>query len=391
MQGSTEGSSASLLQLAFTQLGWKTYRVRGQLFEVEERYTLTSVVGHGAYGVVCAAFDNTEFRNVAIKRVGHLFDDLVDGRRIWREIVIQRILRENGCRNTLNLLRIVPPRESVADFRELCIVTDLYDTDLHTVIHRVKSNSIVTLQRIMVRILRCLADMHFMGIIHRDVKPSNILIGDKPDSDNAVVCDFGLARAGLLDLDEPLDLTDYVVTRWYRPPELLLMCRYGFPIDMWAMGCIIAEYVIGRPLFGGCDYVHQMQLVLSSIPMTGTGFVEGGSRAALGFLNELERKYKGKRPLADLLEGLTAEGVDLVTKLLAFEPSKRLTAMQALQHPFFAHVGGEGVSHCTRPPKADVSFDLHAEISEAQLRRAIWEEVARYQDGNPMKKGCILS
>ncbi|RNE99011.1 putative mitogen-activated protein kinase 5, putative,protein kinase [Trypanosoma rangeli] len=387
MHGSAESSSVSLLQLMSTQRGWKTYRVRGQMFEVEERYTLMSVVGHGAYGVVCAAFDSTEFRDVAIKRVSHIFDDLVDGRRIWREVLIQRILQENGCRNILNLIRIAPPKEGVAEFCDLCIVNELYDTDLHAAIHRAKDTSVNMLQRIMVRVLRCLADMHSMGIIHRDIKPSNILLGDKHDSDNAVVCDFGLARAGLLDLNEPLDLTDYVVTRWYRPPELLLMCQYSFPIDMWAMGCIIAEYVIGRPLFGGCDYIHQMQLVLSSVPVTGVEFIESLSGSALGFIRENVMKYKDKRPLADVLEGLSAEGIDLVTKLLTFEPKNRLTAKQALQHSFFASVGGEGVSQCTRPPKKDLSFDLHADISEAQLRRFIWAEVLHYQEEETKKKG----
>ncbi|EAN91940.1 putative mitogen-activated protein kinase 5 [Trypanosoma cruzi] len=379
MAVAADGSSNSVVQLVCTQRGWKTYRVRGQMFEVEDRYTLTSIAGYGAYGVVCAAFDSVDFRDVAIKRVNHLFEDLVDGRRIWREICIQRILRENCCRNILNLTRIAPPREGVKDFRDLYIVTDLYDTDLHTVIYRVKNRSVEALQRIMVRVLRCLADMHTLGIIHRDLKPSNILLGDEPDSDNAVVCDFGLARAGLSHLKEPLDLTDYVVTRWYRPPELLLMCRYSFPIDMWAFGCIIAEYVIGRPLFGGRDYVHQMQLVLSSIPVTGTEFIENSSGSAMNFLNEIAKKYKDTRPLVGLLEGLSSDGVELVTKLLAFEPNKRLTAQQALQHPFFARVGGRGKSECTRPTKADFSFDLHAEISEAQLRRAIWEEMTQYQ------------
>ncbi|KEG14893.1 putative mitogen-activated protein kinase 5, putative,protein kinase [Trypanosoma grayi] len=379
MAGSGETSSGNGVQLVCAQRGWKTYRVRGQVFEVEDRYTLTSVAGYGAYGVVCGAFDNITFRDVAIKRVGHVFEDLIDGRRIWREIVIHRVLRQNGCRNMLNLTRIVPPRDGISEFRDLYIVTDLYDTDLHATIHRLKNTSIEGLRRVMVRVLRCLADMHSMGIIHRDLKPSNILLGDEPDSDNAVVCDFGLARAGVLDLNEPLDLTDYVVTRWYRPPELLLMCRYGLPIDLWAIGCIIAEYLMERPLFGGRDYVHQMQLVISSIPVTGTEFIESASPGAMVFLNDVVKKYKNTRPLEQVLVALPPDGLDLVTKLLVFEPSKRLTALQALQHPFFDSVGGEGTTECTQPPKMDLSFDLHAEISEPQLRRVIWAEVMYYQ------------
>ncbi|KAH9580082.1 Protein kinase domain [Trypanosoma melophagium] len=378
-------SSGNTVQLVCTQRGWKTYRVRGHAFEVEDRYTLTSIAGSGAYGVVCAAIDNMTLRDVAIKRVAGIFDDLTDGRRIWREIVIHRLLRKSGCRNMLNLLRVVPPRDGIAEFRDLYIVTDLYNTDLHAVIQRTRNTSIDTLKRVMVSVIRCVCDMHRLGIIHRDLKPSNILLGGEPDSYNAVVCDFGLARAGISDLKEPLVLTDYVVTRWYRPPELLLMCRYSFPVDLWAIGCIIAEYVMGRPLFGGRDYVQQLQLVLSSVPVTGTGFIQSNANA-LSFLNENIRKYKNTRPLDQELRALPPDGLDLVTKLLAFEPDKRLTAQQALEHPFFASVGGPGTEHHKPLPKIDLSFDLHAEISEAQLRRFMWAEVVYYQ-----QKGAVES
>ncbi|ORC90774.1 putative mitogen-activated protein kinase 5, putative,protein kinase [Trypanosoma theileri] len=385
MAGSGDSSSSNAVQLVCTQRGWKTYRVRGQMFEVEDRYTLTSVAGSGAYGVVCAAIDNTTFRDVAIKRVGGLFDDLTDGRRIWREIVIHRILRKSGCRNMLNLLRVVPPRDGVADFRDLYIVTDLYNTDLHVVIQRTRNTSIDSLKRVMVSVIRCVSDMHRLGIIHRDLKPSNILLGGESDNYNAVVCDFGLARAGISEMNEPLDLTDYVVTRWYRPPELLMMCRYSFPVDLWAIGCIIAEYVIGRPLFGGRDYVHQMQLVLSSVPVTGTEFIESNGNA-LSFVNENVKKYKNTRPLEQELKALPPDGLDLVNKLLVFEPAKRLTAQEALEHPFFASVGGPGIQNCKPIPKMDLSFDLHAEISEAQLRRFMWAEVAYYQQKGDLEE-----
>ncbi|AAZ11981.1 mitogen-activated protein kinase 5 [Trypanosoma equiperdum] len=374
--GSSNNNNVHLLT---TERGWRTYRVREQTFEVENRYTLTSVVGYGAYGVVCSAFDNTNFRDVAIKRVGHVFEDLIDGRRIWREIVIHRLLREHRCRNILNLTRILPPRQRISSFRDLYIVTDLYDTDLHSAIHATKTVDIKALQRIMVRVLRCIADMHFMGIIHRDLKPSNILLNDDAENENAVVCDFGLARAGVLDLQEPVDLTDYVVTRWYRPPELLLMCRYSLPIDLWAIGCIICEFVLKRPLFGGRDYIHQMQLVVSSVAVTNWDFARGSCPGTTTFMNEIVRKYQGRRPISSVMSTMPREGIDLVTKLLAFDPNTRITAAEALRHPFFSDVGAEGESKCTIPEKVDFSFDLHAEISEAQLRRNIWKEIQHYQ------------
>ena len=373
-------SSTNAVQLVSTQRGRKVYKVRGQSFDIEDTYTVTSVIGHGAYGVVCAALDDRTFQEVAIKRVSRVFEDLIDGRRIWREILVLRVLKECGCRNILRLIRVLPPRDTITEFRDLYMVTDLYDVDLFSIIRQKKCESIEMLRRISVRVLRCLADMHSMGMIHRDIKPSNILLRDEKDAEEAIVCDFGLARAGVQNLKEPLDLTDYVVTRWYRPPELLLMCPYSYPIDVWAVGCVMAEYVTQRPLFAGRDYIHQLQFVLSSVPITGVEFIEhSNSSSALANMNEIAKKYKGTRPLQQLLTKLPKDGLDLVTKMLAFEPDKRITAQQALQHPFFSSVGGPDCKSYPSPPELDLGVDMHAEISEYQLRRAIWDEVEYYR------------
>ncbi|EPY19959.1 mitogen-activated protein kinase 5 [Strigomonas culicis] len=353
---SSFNSSANAVQLISAQRGRKVYKVRGQSFDIEDTYTVTSVVGHGAYGVVCAALDDRTFQEVAIKRVSRVFEDLIDGRRIWREILILRLLRENGCRNMLRLLRVLPPKDPITEFRDLYMVTDLFDTDLFAIIRQNKNMSTDMLRRVGARVLQCLADMHTMGIVHRDIKPSNILLRDEKDAENATVCDFGLARAGLLDLTEPLDLTDYVVTRWYRPPELLLMCSYSFPIDMWAVGCVMAEYVTQRPIFAGRDYIHQLQLVLASVNITGTSFMESTSASAINHMNDVARKYKGTRPLSNLLAALPKEGFDLVNRMLAFEPDNRITALEALQHPFFEPLALEEPARTLSPPAVELSF-----------------------------------
>lgn len=374
------GSSANAVQLISTQRGRKVYCVRGQNFDIDDTYTVTSVIGHGAYGVVCAALDDRTFKEVAIKRVSRVFEDLIDGRRIWREILLLRILKECGCRNVLRLIRVLPPRDPIMEFRDLYLVTDLYDIDLFSIIRHNKCESIDLLRRISVRVLRCLADMHSMGIVHRDIKPSNILLRDEKNAEEAIVCDFGLARAGLHKLSEPLDLTDYVVTRWYRPPELLLMCPYSYPIDVWAVGCVMAEYAMQKPLFAGRDYIHQLQFVLSSIPITGVDFIErSSSNSGLANMNEIAKKYKGTRPLPQLLSKLPKDGLELVTEMLAFEPDKRITAQEALKHPFFSSVGGPDCKSYPAPPELDLGFDMHAEVSECQLRRAIWDEVQYYR------------
>ncbi|KAG6612920.1 CMGC/MAPK protein kinase [Phytophthora cinnamomi] len=183
-----------------------------------------------------------------------------------------------------------PP--SLANFEDTYIVTDLMETDLHRVINSPEALSSDHIAFITYQLLCGLRYVHSAHIIHRDVKPSNVLI----NRDCLVkLCDFGLARGidirpvtpnsidgsstpssqdGEVALDEAL--TEYVVTRWYRAPELLLASRYSTAIDLWAVGCIIAEMFTRKALFPGHDHVHQLHLILQLVgspPPDDMGFV----------------------------------------------------------------------------------------------------------------------
>jgi serine/threonine protein kinase len=218
--------------------------------------------------------------------------------------------------------------------------------------------------------------MHSMGVIHRDIKPSNILLNEASD---VYVCDFGLARGGIDRFLEATDLTDYVVTRWYRPPELLLMCKYHFPVDVWTVGCVLAECVLQRPLFAGRDYVHQLQLVVQTVDVRSIEFVKESSSAAVPFLTELMQR--NRRPISkiDGLSVLQPEGVDLLEKLLLFNPNERITAKEALLHPFFRESSAsDALRVYPSPSNFDFSFDLTSDFSECQLRRKIWEEIMQH-------------
>ena len=368
-------SSSLTINLVSAKNGRKVYRVRGSSFEVDERYSLTTVVGHGAYGVVCAALDEVTHREVAIKRISRVFDDLIDGRRIWREMTVLRLLKQAKCRNVLKLHCVLKPSEPIDTFKDLYIVTDLYETDLYMLIRQKKEYKLTSLRNISAQILRALADMHAMGIIHRDVKPSNVLM---MESEDCCLCDFGLARGGVHQFTEPANMTDYVVTRWYRPPELLLMCKYHLPVDIWAVACLMAEYVLQRPLFAGRDYIHQLQLVVQTSPVRSTSFVQDTSKSAITFLNEVLVKSRDQRPLSRVLASLPPDAIDVMQKMLAFDPAERITAREALQHPFFQPAGGECQSVYPSPPDFDFSFDMTGEIPEAQLRRKLWDEAEYY-------------
>ena len=226
--------------------------VNGTTFELDKRYQPIKPIGHGAYGVVVSASDTDENDKVAIKKVPRAFEDIVDAKRILREIKLLRHFNHENVIQIKNILR--PP--SIEDFEDVYLINDLMETDLHRIIYSKQPLSDDHIQYFVYQMLRALKYLHSANVIHRDLKPSNLLLNSNCD---LKVCDFGLARG--VD-DDNKDLTEYVVTRWYRAPEIMLSCQeYTYAIDVWSVGCILAELLGRKPLFPGDDYIHQLQII----------------------------------------------------------------------------------------------------------------------------------
>nr|CUU97324.1 hypothetical transcript [Hymenolepis microstoma] len=176
-----------------------------------------------------------------------------------------------------------------------------------------------------------------------DAQPSNVLV----DSDcNVKVCDFGLTRSlarlnGQNDheMDNP-ELTEYVATRWYRAPEILLSStHYTKGVDMWSIGCIMAEMFIGKALFPGTSTLNQLEKILSVGPKPTREDVEC-LRSDYG-ASILEQPTTVRRRLEDVITPIPeSSALDLVRQFLHLNPNKRLTATQALEQPYVAHVVG---------------------------------------------------
>eukprot|EP00957_Ditylum_brightwellii_P080165 6097363-Ditylum_brightwellii.AAC.1 len=213
-----------------------SFKAGSHTFTVDTKYSFIRVIGSGAYGVVISANDAKSESKVAIKMVPKAFHDEVDAKRILREI---KLLKHLHHENIISILDMMPPTcRHVEDYNDVYIVADLMETDLHRIIYSKQALSIDHVQYFLYQILRALKYLHSANVLHRDLKPSNLLVNSNCD---LKVCDFGLARGVLPEEEqEPKSsslLTEYVVTRWYRAPEIMLACHeYDKPIDVWSVG-----------------------------------------------------------------------------------------------------------------------------------------------------------
>lgn len=289
-----------------------------------QQYTNFKRIGHGAYGQVYSA-DHESGKKVAIKKVKP-FDHSTTSLRTLREIIL---LRHFDHENIIALFDI-QTSGTLESFSEIYIIQDLMGTDLYQVI-RSQQLSPDHCQYFTYQILRALKAIHSANVMHRDLKPSNLLVNENCD---LKVCDFGLARFVTNIPEKPSLMTEYVVTRWYRAPEVMIdPTDYTKAIDMWSVGCILAEMLTGEPLFPGKDYVHQFNLILDVV---GTSSVEDYCSIKL----PRSRQYiesltpRSKIPWKAIFPEVSDVALDFLDKLLTFNPNKRITVEEALKHPY---------------------------------------------------------
>ncbi|KAL5284711.1 MAPK14 family protein [Megaselia abdita] len=220
-------------------------------WEVPNRYQNLQLIGSGAYGQVCSAHDNKNNMNVAIKKLARPFQSHVHAKRTYREL---RLLKHMNHENVIGLLDCFHPGDdNLESFEQVYLVNQLMGADLHSII-RTQRLSDDHVQFLVYQVLRGLKYIHSAGIIHRDLKPSNIAVNEDCE---LKILDFGLARPA------ENEMTGYVATRWYRAPEIMLnWMHYNQTVDIWSVGCIMAELLTGKTLFPGNDHIHQLNLIM---------------------------------------------------------------------------------------------------------------------------------
>lgn len=343
--------------------------IRGQSFEVGPRYSDLVYIGEGAYGMVVSATDNTSADNkrVALKKISP-FEHQTYCQRTLREI---KILTRFRHENIIDIIDIVCA-PTIERMRDVYIVQSLMETDLAQLLHRQQlSNDHICY--FLYQILRGLKYIHSANVLHRDLKPSNILLNSNCE---LKICDFGLARVADPDHDHSGFMTEYVATRWYRAPEIMLNSRgYTKAIDMWSVGCIMAEMMTSKPIFPGRHYLEHLNLILNIL----------GSPNDLHWIqNQSARSYlqglppKMRRPWSEVVgPNAPPHSVDLLDKLLTFDPNFRITVETALAHPYFA-----SYYEPTDEPVAEEPFNYEMELDDLpkdRLKELVFEEAAAFK------------
>ncbi|ORY77037.1 putative CDK10, cyclin-dependent kinase 10 [Protomyces lactucae-debilis] len=288
-------------------------------------YARLNRLGEGTYGVVHRARHTKTGETVALKSVRLFEQDKGEGIPITalREISILKSLRH---KNVVNVLEV-----AVGDaLDEIYMVMEYCEQDLANIFDVAQIQFTPSeVKCLAIQLFEGLEYIHRQGIIHRDLKMSNLLLNR---SGILKLADFGMAR------EEAGDMTPQVVTLWYRAPEILLGSRqYDLSVDLWSAGCVLAELVTSQPLLPGKDESGEMNLICGLIgapsETTWSGFrllpwaskYQPPSQAILRTKEDLPTRFKGERP------GL----VRLLSELLQYNPRKRLTAYEVLEHRYF--------------------------------------------------------
>jgi mitogen-activated protein kinase 15 len=232
-----------------------------------------------------------------------------------------------GHENIVKLLNVIRAEND----KDIYLIFDFMETDLHAVI---KANILEDIHKryIVYQILKCIKYMHSAELLHRDLKPSNILLNAEC---HAKVADFGLARsvAQWEDEKEPL-LTDYVATRWYRAPEILFGSHnYTKGVDMWSVGWILAELMLGKPMFPGVSTLNQIERVLKCTGMPSQEDIDAMNSPHCTKIFATIPPTK-KTSLESVFPTAAEDAIDLMKNLLKFNPSDRLNVEEALEHPY---------------------------------------------------------
>ncbi|XP_067285495.1 mitogen-activated protein kinase 7 [Pseudorasbora parva] len=341
-------------------------------FEVGEEYDVIETIGTGAYGVVSSARRRDNGQQVAIKKIPNAFEVVTNAKRTLRELKILKHFKHDNIIAIKDILQPVLPHSA---FKSVYVVLDLMESDLHQIIHSRQPLTPEHTRYFLYQLLRGLKYIHSANVIHRDLKPSNLLVNENCE---LKIGDFGMARGLSASHSEESRsfMTEYVATRWYRAPELMLsLYHYSLAIDLWSVGCIFGEMLGRRQMFPGKNYVHQLQLILSVLGTPPESIIGSiGSDRVRSYVRSLPSK--APEPLAALYPQAEPNALDLLSAMLRFDPRERVSACQALEHPYLSkYHDTDDEPVCV--PAFDFEFDRQP-MGKEQIKEAILKEIGDF-------------
>jgi nemo like kinase len=283
-------------------------------------------IGYGAFGVVWSVTDPRDSKRVALKKLPNVFQSLVSSKRVFRELKMMRFFRHENVLSCLDILQ--PPH--IDFFQEIYMITELMQSDLHKIIVSPQNLSQDHIKVFLYQILRGVKYLHSAKIIHRDIKPGNLLVNS-----NCVlkICDFGLARVE--EEDSTKHMTQEVVTQYYRAPEILMGAKhYTTAVDMWSVGCIFGELLGRRILFQAQSPIQQLELITDLLGTPSVNDMKFAVEAAKRHVLARGPKTPSIAYLYTLSQSATHEAVHFLCQMLTLDPEKRVNVVEALNHPY---------------------------------------------------------
>ena len=345
-----------------------------QTFWIDPAYKVTKGLGQGAYGSVASAVHIASGESIAIKKVSNVFTKRILTKRALRELKLLRHFRGHKNITCLYDLDITNP----SAFNEVYLYEELMEADLHAIIRSGQPLTDAHFQSFIYQTLCGLKYIHSANVLHRDLKPGNLLVNADCE---LKICDFGLARGFDPDQNTVMSgqqefMTEYVATRWYRAPEIMLSHQnYNTAIDLWSVGCILAELLGRRPIFKGSDYVDQLNQILYYIGTPSETMLRRvASPRAQQYIRSLP--FKAPVPFEQLYPQATPLAIDMLRRLLSFDPSQRITCDEALEHPYLA-VWHDPNDEPVCANKFDFSFEQVDDIEG--MKKLILQEVISFR------------
>eukprot|EP01083_Nonionella_stella_P053403 141275_1 len=331
------------------------------------KYEVLTKLGRGAYGIVWKAIDKKTRQTVALKKIFDAFQNSTDAQRTFREIMFLQELDHDNIIRMMNVMK-------AENDRDIYLVFEYMETDLHAVI-RAGILEDIHKKYIIYQALKSLKYMHSAELLHRDMKPSNLLLNSEC---HVKVCDFGLARsvAQIQDSKSSHVMTDYVATRWYRAPEILLGSpKYTKGVDMWSIGCILAELLGGQPLFPGASTMNQVEKIME---VTGPPSAEDVAAIESPFAATMLESIKSppKRSLSSIFPKAEDDAIDMIERLMRFNPNERLTAEEALAHPYVSQFHN-AVHEPTCDRVITICIDDNKKYSISEYRDQLYRDILR--------------